>query len=125
MEICSVKNNIGERIRKIRERKGYSQANVAEDLAITPGAYAKIERGETDAPTSRLLQIAKSLEVEVAEFFSDARVPAIKENKINYGYASKEDVESLAKLVHSLAKEIEKLRQELPKPATRSKKIKK
>ena len=115
-----MKNKIGERIRRIRAGKGYSQANIAEDLGITSGAYAKIERGETDASISRLMQIAKSLEVNVAEFLEDG--PAnTKENKINYGYASKEEVESLAAAVYKLTKEVEKLRLELPKASATKK----
>ena len=120
-----VKNKIGERIRKIREGKGYSQANVAEDLEITPGAYAKIERGETDTPTSRLFQIAKSLDVSVRDLFADEQPATVKENKTpNYGYASKEEVQDLAAAVYKLTKEVEKLRQELPKPAPKGKKAK-
>ena len=87
-------------------------ANVAHELNITPGAYAKIERGETDAPTSRLLQIAQILEVHVTNFFDEA--PVIKENKNpNYGYASKSEVDNLSHLVQTLIKEVEKLRTEI------------
>jgi transcriptional regulator with XRE-family HTH domain len=64
-----VDKTIGERIRRIRAGKGYSQANVAEDLGITTGAYSKIERGDTDANVSRLLHIAQVLEVHICEFF--------------------------------------------------------
>ena len=119
-----MKQKIADRIRTIRTLKRLTQENVADELGISHGAYAKIERNETDPNTNRLLEIAKVLGVSVTEFFEDSPANS-KENKINYGYASKEDVESLSKLVHSLAKEIEKLRQELPKPATRSKKFKK
>jgi len=120
LKFVSVKNKIGEKIRSIRNNKGLSQANVAHELNITPGAYAKIDRGETDAPTSRLLQIAQILEVHISAFFEGA--PLIKENKNpNYGYASKTDVENLSLLVHSLIKEVEKLRSELPKVAPKKK----
>ncbi|MGZ3862630.1 MAG: helix-turn-helix domain-containing protein [Bacteroidia bacterium] len=107
-----MKQKIADRIRTIRTLKRLTQENVADEIGITHGAYAKIERGETDPNTNRLAEIAKVLKVDISEFFDD---PDAKENKINYGYASKEDVESLAKMVTSLAKEIEKLRQELPK----------
>lgn len=111
---------IGERIRKIRTIKGYSQANIAEDLGITHGAYAKIERGETDANSSRLIQIAKILEVNVSEFFED---PAnIKEHKSAYGYASKEEVDRLSQAVLALIKEFENFRREFAPKKKLSKK---
>ena len=109
-----MKQKIADRIRTIRTLKRLTQENVADELGISHGAYAKIERGETDPNTSRLLEIAKILKVDVTEFFEETTV-SIKENKINYGFATKDEVESLAKSVHNLAKEIEKLRQELPK----------
>jgi transcriptional regulator with XRE-family HTH domain len=116
-----VKNKIGERIRRTRAGKGLTLANVAHELNITPGAYAKIERGETDAPTSRLLQIAQILEVHISTFFDE--VPIAKDIKHpQYGYATKGEVDSLSHLVQNLIKEIEKLRGEITTPPARKKK---
>jgi transcriptional regulator with XRE-family HTH domain len=118
-----VGQKIADRIRTIRTLKRLTQENVADELGISHGAYAKIERGETDPNTSRLLEIAKVLKVDVTEFFEEGRIPSITENKSSYGFATKDEVEGLAKLVHNLTKEIEKLRQELPKaPAAKRKK---
>jgi transcriptional regulator with XRE-family HTH domain len=120
LEIRPVKNSVGDRIRKIRAAKGLSQANVAEDLGITAGAFAKIERGETDAPLSRLQQIAKSLEVNVSDFFEESI--SLKDNKTNYGFATKEEVEHIvSKMMQSVLKEIDKLRAEIHKPASNRK----
>ncbi len=125
LEISAVNKKIGEKIRSIRAGKGYSQANIAEDLDITPGAYAKIERGETDANTSRLLQIAKILEVNITEFFEDS--PSFQDKQNDYGYAAKDEVRTLAETVQTLTKEIEKLREAQSQPKTKisSKKSKK
>jgi transcriptional regulator with XRE-family HTH domain len=115
----TVKKTIGDRIRSIRASKGYSQANVAEELGITHGAYAKIERGETDPSAGRLAQIAKVLEVRVTDFFEDQSTHHLAAEEIkNYGFASKDEVESLAKLVQSLVKEFEKLRHEVASTPT-------
>ncbi|MFX6803654.1 helix-turn-helix transcriptional regulator, partial [Acinetobacter baumannii] len=51
-----MKESIGYRIRKLREQKDYTQDNMGAELGITPGAYAKIERDETDPSASRLIQ---------------------------------------------------------------------
>lgn len=116
---------IGSRISKIRKGKDLTQANMAEELGMTTSAYSKIERGDTNAPVNRLLQIAKVLEVDVAEFFAEP-VTSFKEESGKYGFATREEVENLGRLVSILAKEIEKLRAELP-PAKHSaeKKVKK
>lgn len=111
MEIWVVVKKVGDRIRKIRVSKDYSQENMADELKITTSAYSKIERGMTDANASRLIQIAKVLDVNVADFFSDPS--AFKEDTGKYGYATREEVENLGRLVSILAKEIEKLREEL------------
>jgi len=66
-----VKKAIGQRIRELRRSKDYSQENMAVELDITPSAYAKIERGETDPSVTRLIQIAGILEVDVASFFRE------------------------------------------------------
>jgi transcriptional regulator with XRE-family HTH domain len=117
-----VKNNIGERIRRIRNGKGLTLANVAHELNITTSAYAKIERGETDPSIGRLSQIAQILEVNVITFFEEAM---FKDGTPDYGYASKADVENLSHLVNTLIKEIEKLRTELPAKEEKNKKRKK
>ncbi len=104
---------IGSRISRIRKSKDLTQANMAEELGMTTSAYSKIERGDTNPPVNRLVQIAKVLEVNIADFFEDRAQAAEEGNK--YGYASKEEVENLGRLVSILAKEIEKLREELPR----------
>jgi transcriptional regulator with XRE-family HTH domain len=108
-----VKKEVGEKIRRIRESKGLSRETVADDLGITHGAYSKIERGESDPNTERLEQVAKILKVDIKYFFEDAN-SSFKEDSGKYGYATKTEVENLGKLVSILAKEIEKLREELP-----------
>lgn len=105
---------IGERIRRIRAMKDYTQSNVAEDLGMTTGAYAKIERGETDANVSRLLKIAEILEVNVCDFFEDSRnMLVVSERREPYGFASKAEVEQLSQSIQVLLKEIEKMKLEL------------
>jgi len=68
---------IGSRIRRIRVNQDLSQQDIAEQLGITPGAYAKIERGETDPQASRLVELAKILKVDVSAFLKDKPDPAV------------------------------------------------
>ena len=123
-----MKEIIGKRIRKIRESKDYSQENMAGELGLTTSAYSKIERGETDASTSRLIKIAEILNVQVADFFVDIKQP--NTNKVNdpslmYGFATKSDIEELVKMIHVVAKDLEQLKARVGKlnePAARKKK---
>jgi transcriptional regulator with XRE-family HTH domain len=112
-EFWRVKENpIGTRIRKLRVSKDLTQDNMAIDLGITAGAYAKIERGETDPSASRLLKIAEILEVDIAVFFTDnTPAPQLQQPaQPPYGYASKNELEQLTQLVKQLSKEMEKLK---------------
>ncbi|WKN40732.1 helix-turn-helix domain-containing protein [Tunicatimonas pelagia] len=56
--------HVSEKIRKIREVKGFSQDYMASQLNMTQTNYSKIERGDTKEMTvDRLEKIAKVLEV--------------------------------------------------------------
>lgn len=116
---------IGERIRRIRAAKGLSQANVAHDLGITGGAYAKIERGETDANASRLIRIAEVLEVNICEFFDEHYASRhVMEPRIPYGYATKDEMERLQRQMQTLLNEIERLKAKLDEKEEKEKKEK-
>lgn len=97
-----IKHDVGSRIRSIRVRMGKSQSDVADILKITAGAYAKIERGETDIAVTRLFQLAGVFQVDIISFLKDG-VSAVK----NPG----EDGGNVA--VAFLIKEFENIRNEL------------
>ena len=54
---------IYKKIGWMRKIKGWSQEEMANRLEMSLNGYAKIERGETDMPLSRLEQIGKALEI--------------------------------------------------------------
>lgn len=116
---------LGEKIRRLRAMKGYSQANVAEDLGITPGAYAKIERGEIDPNTARLYEIAKSLDVTITDFFDDKPKTTVKESKPEYGFATKEELSDVMHAILKLTKAVERIEEQLPKKKVVVKKVSK
>jgi transcriptional regulator with XRE-family HTH domain len=60
-------NTIGEKIKKIRELKNYTQEHIAVQIGITQAGYSKIERGESDIPISKLYEIAKVLDVKMED----------------------------------------------------------
>ena len=56
---------LAERIRKIREVKEMTQADVADLVGITPSAYGQIERIAGTARFDTLCKIAHALSVKV------------------------------------------------------------
>ena len=60
----------GQKIRKIREIRGYKQEYLADQLGMSAKSYGKIESGETSLSISRLQQIAKVLEVDPLDVLS-------------------------------------------------------
>ena len=55
---------IGNKIRKVREWKNYTQEHVAHALGVSSTAYGKMERDETNVSIERLQEIAKVLEID-------------------------------------------------------------
>ena len=63
--------HIGDKIRKLRELRGYSQTNMADELGMVQTNYSKIERGEAKNLTvGQLEKIARVLEVHAATILS-------------------------------------------------------
>lgn len=61
---------IGEKIRQIRELKGYSQEYLAEKLGISQRAYSKIERSEIKIDWGKIQDIASIFEMEPLDIVS-------------------------------------------------------
>jgi transcriptional regulator with XRE-family HTH domain len=61
---------IYEKIRFLRQMRGWSQEDMANKLEMSPGGYANIERGETDVQISRLEKIAQNFDMDLMELVS-------------------------------------------------------
>jgi len=62
---------IGKNIRRLRQKKGWSQSQVAAQLNISVPAFSKIETGITDINISRLTQIATLFGITAAGILQD------------------------------------------------------
>ena len=77
------KSKVYLNIRKIRELKNLTREYVAEELKMSMSGYGKIERGEVDLTVSKLIEIAKVLDVstefifkfDVSIIFNDSKEP--------------------------------------------------
>lgn len=58
--------SVGKKIKQLRELRNFTQSYMAEKLSLSLGGYSKIERNETDVTLSRLNQIAKVLDTDIA-----------------------------------------------------------
>ena len=54
---------VGNKIKKLRELRNFTQDHMADALQMSQAGYGKIERDETDISLSRLQQIAEVLKV--------------------------------------------------------------
>ena len=61
---------VSDKIRSIRKSKDWTQEDMAEKLNMCVNAYAKIERGETNALNPKLEKIAQVLGVELIDLLS-------------------------------------------------------
>ena len=62
MKVC-------EKIKRLRQDKGWSQEETANKLNMSTNAYGCIERGDTDVSLSRLEDISAVFEIDIADFF--------------------------------------------------------
>jgi transcriptional regulator with XRE-family HTH domain len=65
---------IGQRIRKARHLRGWSQEDLAQRLGVTFQQLQKYENAANRVTASRLYQIAKILNLPVAYFFGERNV---------------------------------------------------
>jgi len=122
----SVDLNLAERIKFMRTFYGWSQEQMAEKLQLATSSYAKIERGQSDVTFSKLQQIAKVFQIELADLFKlneknvfniigNSDTQAISHINIYTCDAAKfqHENEKLKFIVEQKDKEIELLKQQL------------
>ena len=57
------KMDMGERIKKIRKSKGWSQTELAEKIGITSGGLSGLEANKKDASKTTIIKLSEVLEV--------------------------------------------------------------
>ncbi len=105
------KVHIGKKIREVLDKSHYSVVEFAKSINITrDGAYKIFEKERIN--TALLQKISDVLEHDFFNYYTSTS-PTAKENKGNYGYATKDELHQLTHTVQALVKEIEKLREDL------------
>jgi transcriptional regulator with XRE-family HTH domain len=103
---------ISEKIRKLRELKGFTQENIAAELGISQKAYSNIETGETDITMHRVEQISTVLGVSLGDLLNfDERLIFNNHNQ-QAGNAGNIVIQHNEEMVRTLKEEIVYLREE-------------
>ncbi|TAF75983.1 MAG: XRE family transcriptional regulator [Bacteroidetes bacterium] len=104
---------IGQKIKKVREFKNFTQEHLAEKLGMSVAGYGKIEREETDVPFSRLEQIAATFNMKTEDLvgFDEQTVFNIMHNQtgINHFYngsISNDIIENFKKTIQLLEEKV-------------------
>jgi transcriptional regulator with XRE-family HTH domain len=120
-------NNIGSKIKRLREQKGYSQEFMASKLDIAQASYARIESQEIRLSIDRLQKIAEILETDISTFFTPTNLTiqnqTNNEGAYGNGYIENlyiENKEITNKLIQALEEEIKHLKTEIDFLRTRS-----
>ena len=103
---------IGDKIRKVRELRGYKQEYVAGQLGLSITAYGNIVRGDSRLSFERLEQIARVLEVSAPQLLTLAEacwLPGVVETDASGYHAA---LRALEQLAHSLQADIDHLRRQ-------------
>jgi transcriptional regulator with XRE-family HTH domain len=66
--MSEVNRTVGEKIRALREARGWLQRELAHNACVPVRTIGRIERGEVDVRLSTLGKIARALDVSVKEF---------------------------------------------------------
>jgi transcriptional regulator with XRE-family HTH domain len=112
-----IKLNLGNKIKMLREIKGFSQEAIALEIGLSQQAFQKIESGASKISIERANKIAKSLELDLESLLnfqpSNYLNNCTQSGIINTNHLSSEGViEKYEKQVNFLRKEIEFLREQ-------------
>ena len=85
---------LGEKIKKLRELKDYTQEYMAEQLGISQSAYSKMEIGESEITYNRLEKVAEVLKMKPEELitFNESMVFNVMHNQTGNGLVVQNNV---------------------------------
>lgn len=66
--------NIGQKLRKLRNEKGFSQEYLADRLNISQKTYSNMENDKTSISVEILKQLSSELEVDMIDLITDSKI---------------------------------------------------
>ena len=104
-------NNIGNKIRVLREQKGYSQESLAHELGITQPSYARLEKQDERISITRLMQIALILKTTVSELIDEKTQKIINQQNSESSHAY--NVDTINTIINADKEHISTLKDEI------------
>lgn len=98
---------LGENIRKIRELKGFSQQNLADETGVDQKTISRIEKGTLSPKFDLLVKIAKTLAVNMSQLL------AFNENMIFNNYNQHQQVGHFVAYYNTEIEKVEELYKQL------------
>jgi transcriptional regulator with XRE-family HTH domain len=79
---------IGQKIKKLRELRNFTQSHMAEELGLSQSAYSKLELGETEITYSKLERVSEVLGMKPEEVisFNESMVFNVMNNQTGQGF---------------------------------------
>lgn len=71
MATRSIKSRFGDRLRQLRDERGYSQEYLAERAGLHRNYVGGVERGERNVALENIVKLAKALSVKPGDLFAD------------------------------------------------------
>ena len=114
-----------QKIKDLRNMKGFSHENMANEMKISTSAYRKIENNETKLTVERLFQISEILQTPVNKLLGSKLSTVFYQNNNDSGpgtiignqdienYYYQENRETTQKLIQTMEREIAHLREEV------------
>ena len=68
-DASSVRKNLGKRVRALREKRKWSQEELAHQSGLARSFTGAIERGEKDLRITTLVKLAKTFKIPVGHLF--------------------------------------------------------
>jgi len=69
-----VRRVVGRNVKRIRLERGLSQEALAHDAKIAPSFLSQIENGKRSPTITKLDDLAKTLRVQIVEFFAESKL---------------------------------------------------
>jgi transcriptional regulator with XRE-family HTH domain len=68
-DVITVRRHLGTRVRALREKKKWSQEDLAHESGLARSFAGAIERGEKDLRLTTLVKLANTFHISIAQLF--------------------------------------------------------
>ena len=120
--MTKAKIHIGKKIKYVLDKTPMSVVDFAKSINLTRnGAYKVFEKETID--TGQLQTISKVLNHDFFAYYEGTELSGVKENKTEYGYAAKDELEEVKYAMLKMSKTLERLEKLLLKDLKPKKRI--